>query len=94
MPHFKLAHLREQGQDMIIVPLDRSFGAKSGDEQSDAMDELQMRCRAAGLKGKVVTVWDDGGGRMAFIAPQPWHPFFHGLSLSQVWANVNREISW
>jgi hypothetical protein len=26
MPHFKIAHLREQGQNMIIVPLESSGG--------------------------------------------------------------------
>lgn len=94
MPNVKVAHLREQGQDMIIVPMDRSFGSKPEDEQGDSMQELQMRCRAAGLKGTVVTVWDNGGGRMGFIAPRPWHPFFQNIGLSQVWANVNREIAW
>jgi len=79
---------------MIIVPLDRSFGSKSEDVQHDTVRELQMRCRTAGLKGTVVPVWDSGGGRMAFIAPQPWHSFFRSLSLSQVWENLNREINW
>ncbi len=94
MPHFKIAHLRQQGQDMIIVPLDSSFAHKSQDDQHGAITELQLRARNAGLAGQVVAVWPTGGGRMAFIAPQPWHPFFQGLSLQDVWANLNKELYW
>lgn len=94
MPHMKIAHLREQGQDLIIVPLDSGFGMKSPSDQQSAIGEIQWCARNAGLAGRVVPVWDNGGGRMAFIAPQPWHPFFKSLSLSTVWANLNKELSW
>jgi hypothetical protein len=40
MPHFKIAHLREQRQDMIIVPLESSFGHKSDAAQQIAISEL------------------------------------------------------
>lgn len=94
MPSVKVAHLREQGQNMIIVPLDSSFGREPQPQQDATIRELQMRASGAGLAGRVVPVWDNGGGRMAFIAPQPWHPFFRSLSLQAVWGNVNRELSW
>lgn len=93
MPHLKIAHLRQQGQDMIIVPLDDNFGYKSDNEQHGAIAELQARSRNAGLAGTVVPVWEDGG-HMAFIAPRPWHPFFSSLDLQTVLANVNKELSW
>jgi hypothetical protein len=94
MPHFKIAHLRQQGQDMIIVPLDSSFGNKNSDDQQEIMSDLQMHARAAGLAGTVVPVWDGGGGRMKFIAPRPWHPFFTSLNLRSVSSNINKELSW
>jgi hypothetical protein len=94
MPRFNVAHLREQGQDMIIVPLDSSFGRKSSSDQRAITTDIQMHARGAGLKGTVVPVWDSGGGRMAFIAPQPWHPFFSSLNLHGVDANINRELFW
>jgi hypothetical protein len=93
MPKYKVAHLHEQGQDMIIVPLDRAYDLKSFAEQNAFKDELQMRANAAGLRGTVVTVWPKGG-RMGFIAPQPWHPFFRSTSIQFVMANLNRELSW
>jgi len=94
MPRFNVAHLREQGVDLIIIPLERSFGFKSEQDQHQAIAELQERSANAGLRGVVVPVWDNGGGRMGFIAPQNWHPFFRSINLRFVTANLNREIFW
>ena len=94
MPSLKIAHLREQGQDMIIVPLDSNFGYKNSSDQQNIVDEIELHARGAGLAGRVVPVWDNGGGRMAFIAPRPWHPFFQSLNLSVVCSTLNRELSW
>ena len=94
MPSMKVAHVRQQGVDLVIAPLDPDFGYKTPQDQREIVNEIQLRSRSAGLAGTVVPVWDGGGGRMSFIAPQPWHPFFRSLDLRSVWANVNREISW
>lgn len=61
MPRFKIAHSREQGVDLIIVPLDDNFGYKSEADQVAAIDELQVRARSAGLAGTVVPVWNQSG---------------------------------
>ena len=94
MPRFKIAHIKEQGVDLIVVPLDRSFGLKSNDNQRGAIAELQVRSHRAGLRGRVVPVWDGGSARMTFIAPPNWHAFFKSVDLSWVAANLNRELSW
>jgi hypothetical protein len=89
MPSFDVAHLREQGQDMIIAPLERSFGQKSNSDQNLFMRQLQARANAAGLRGTVALVWDGG-----FLAIPQWHPFFRTLSLSRVMRSINRSVSW
>jgi hypothetical protein len=94
MPRFDVAHLREQGQDMVIIPLESSFGNKTSQDQQAIIVDLQIHSRSAGLAGIVVPVWDSGGGRMAFIAPHQWHPFFSSLSLQWVFANINKYITW
>jgi hypothetical protein len=94
MPTFQVAHIRERGVDLIIIPLDSSFGHKTPQEQYQITYELQARSEAAGLAGTVVPVWDAGGGRMAFIAPANWHPYFRSLSLQTVFANLNRTLYW
>nr|WP_294563144.1 hypothetical protein [uncultured Rhodopila sp.] len=94
MPSLKVAHVRQQGVDLIIAPLARDFGQKTPQDQQEIIGEIQIRSESAGLAGTVVPVWDSGAGRMSFIAPPNWHPFFRSLNLHAVWANVNREISW
>ena len=94
MPHFRIAHLLEQGQNIIIVPLTSPFGANSVEQQQEIQAEFQMRANAAGLAGVVVPVWDSGGGRMSFLAPPNWHPFFRSITLQWVAANLNRELFW
>lgn len=94
MPRFRVAHLHDQGQDMIIVPLESNFGSQPANDQQAAIADIQLHARGAGLAGTVVPVWDNGGGRMAFIAPRQWHPFFSSISLRFVAANINREIYW
>jgi hypothetical protein len=93
MPTVSIAHVREQGVDLIIVPLDHTFGMKTNVEQNAARNELQAVARAAKLAGTVCIVWD-AGGRMGFLAPQNYAPFFRSLSLDAVQASVNRELTW
>jgi len=98
MPRFKVAHLQERdslGQmvNLIIIPLESTFGNKTKEDQHSAIAELQEHASAANLAGTVVPVWDDRG-RMAFIAPEKWHPYFKSLNLQTVAANINRELFW
>lgn len=94
MPRFKIAHLKEQGIDLLIVPLDKTFEHKPESDQCAAIDELQGRASAANLAGTVVPVWEDGLGRMKFIAPENYHPYFRSINLAFVYANLNRELYW
>jgi hypothetical protein len=93
MTKLRLAHIREQGQDMIIIPLDDSFGRKTNAEQNTITQDLQLRARSAGLAGTVVPVWN-ADGRMGFIAPRPWCSFFQSISLHWVLRNINKELSF
>lgn len=88
-----VAHIREQGQNMIVVPMQWSFGQKPSSEQIQIEAGLQLAANQAGLAGHVVTVWDAGGGRMAFRAPPVWQGFFSSINLVFVMANVNKRIT-
>lgn len=94
MPRYDVAHIREQGIDLIIIPLDSSFGYKTKEDQTQEIAVLQMHANGAGLAGTVVPVWDAGGGRMAFIAPQRWHPFFSSINGLWLASNINKYFSW
>jgi hypothetical protein len=94
MKSYRVAHVRKDGLDLIIVPMSPSFGGKPRAEQSEIVDGLQMQAAKAQLAGAVVPVWDAGGGRLGFLAPAAWHPFFKSLTLRSVVKLVNRELSW
>jgi hypothetical protein len=94
MPRYKAVHVKEQGVDLIIVPLDSSFGSKGTQVQQEIAKNLQLHAEEAKLAGTVVPVWLDSSGRMGFLAPQRWHPFFASLNYNQVLTNLNVEIFW
>jgi hypothetical protein len=93
MATFEVAHIKEQGQDIIIVLLKSSFGRKPQDEKNEIALMLQRCATSAGLAGTVVPVWDEGGGRMGFLAPKPWHPFFRSITLRHVAININKKLT-
>ena len=90
---FQVAHVREQGQDIVIVLVSSSFGQKSASEQNEVQRSIQACARAAQLKGTVVPVWDAGGQRMGFLAPMPWQTYFRSLSLAVVSRSINRALT-
>lgn len=92
MAELEVAAFQEQGVDVIVVPLDRSFGGRTSAEQREIVAELQSAATSAGLPGQVVPVWETSDGRMGFMAPRNWHPFFSGISLMDVARNINYKL--
>src|SRR6478609_10460972 len=93
MPTFQVAYLRRDGQDVIIVPVDRSFGQRSPAEQARIQEAFQKSAAAADMPGVVVPVWEDASGRMAFRAPPPWHDFLKSIDMVYVATALNRSLS-
>jgi hypothetical protein len=89
---FKIAHLREQGVDLIIIPLASAFEHKSENTQQETIDSLQLCASRAGLAGTVIPVWLVGQ-RVRFIAPTNYHPFFRSLSWNYFMHNINKELT-
>lgn len=54
---YDVAHIREEGVDLIIIPLRSSFGHRTTLEQNETTRYLQACASAAGLAGTVVPVW-------------------------------------
>jgi hypothetical protein len=94
MPHFKVAHVRERGVDVVILPLESSFGRKMTQDPNAIRSDLQRHSESAGLADGVVPVWDAGSGRMGFLAPYNQQSFFKSINLQWVARNINRELSW
>lgn len=93
MAKYKIAHVREQGQQMIIAPLDGSFNNRSQQEKNDFMEAFQIAASSAGLAGQVALIWKSGS-TVHFMAPRPWHPFFQSRGIYQlVMTNINKELT-
>ncbi len=93
MSKFQVAHLREQGQDMIIVFVNKSVGSMSNSDRADIAASLQACAESAGLAGSVVLVWKDSLGRGHFVAPKPWHLFFESTPYDILARHINKELT-
>jgi hypothetical protein len=93
MPTFQVASLRHEDRDVIIVPVDRSFGKRSPAEQARIQEAFQRSAAASDIPGIVVPVWEDTTGRMAFRAPPPWYEFFKSIDMVYVATALNRSLS-
>ena len=90
---YKVAHIKQQGVDLVIVPLDDAFEFLSEREQQETTSSLQRLASGAGLAGTVVPVWNSRGGQVFnFIAPRNWAPFFRSINMRVVFQNINREL--
>ncbi|MDQ8936630.1 hypothetical protein [Acinetobacter rudis] len=92
MNKFKIAHIKQQGQSVIIIPMESNFEYKTSDQQLRITNSLQFCATNAGLVGTVVPVWLHGR-QMRFIAPRLWHPFLKSLSWNDVLKNINKELT-
>ena len=93
MPAFDVAHFKEQGQDVIVVFVGRSFAQKTDAQQKELWAALQEGASNAGLAGMVVPVWEAAGHRMGFLAPKQWHPSFKSVTLADLARNINRKLT-
>ena len=89
---FDIAHLREQGQDMIVIPLGDDFEFKGDKARSDAAYYLQRCASGAGLAGDVVLVWSSNAS-MKFMAPHEWRSFFEHLDMQWVAKRINKTLT-
>ncbi|MBS3652452.1 hypothetical protein KEU06_28085 [Pseudaminobacter sp. 19-2017] len=94
MPTLEIAHIREQGQDMIIAALDDSFEQKTEIQRRFVLGEIQLAARDAGLRGIVVVIWQAADGEMRFMAPRQWQPFLRSIDIGRVLGKLNRTLTW
>lgn len=92
MPTFQVAHIQHGGQDVIIVPVDRSFGKRSPTEQARIHEAFQRSANVAKLPGAVATVWEDASGKMSFRAPPALHEFLKSIDMVYVATALNHTL--
>ncbi|PKO18702.1 hypothetical protein CVU37_04770 [candidate division BRC1 bacterium HGW-BRC1-1] len=92
MPTFKIAHIREQGQDIILALVSDQIHYKGDTEKAALAASLQACAEAAGLAGIVVLVWIHVN-QIYFRGPSPWHAFLKGLTVPFFMSNINKELT-
>lgn len=78
---YKIAHIRKQRQNIIIMPMAKSFQFASQQDKDDTQRAIQACASQAGLAGTVCLVWE-AGRNFCFKAPKPWHAFSSILLVS------------
>jgi hypothetical protein len=92
MAPFDVVHVKEQGEDLIIVIVAPAFEFEAAAKQQALIATLTACAHKAGLAGTVVPVWQKGS-TFGFLAPTPWHPFFRSLTPALLAANVNTKLT-
>jgi isocitrate lyase len=93
MRKYKIALIREGGQDMIIFIMQPSFGLKTNEDQESTMEHLQREASDAAFPGRVVAIWQ-ARNRTYFRAPLLWHAYFRTPKIyAFVLANANAELT-
>jgi hypothetical protein len=91
MAQIKIAHIKEQGRDLIIIPLDSSFHDKTPSQREATRKALQTCVCDANLEGAVVLVWRSGHNQY-FIAPDQWHEYLRHLSWHAIISRLNKTL--
>lgn len=86
-----VAHIRRQGVDMILVPLDPIFGSRTAADQKAITANLQQAAIAKKLAGSVVPCWPVGNS-WKFQAPPRLAPFLQSLTWDTVLRSRNERL--
>lgn len=90
--HYDVAAYREQGVDLIVIPVQSTFGNLSQADENLALAALQLCASSAGLTGSVVPVWESGP-IFYFLAPPKWKDYFASIDMSYVQRRINEKLT-
>ncbi|MGI2870794.1 hypothetical protein ACRTC8_18405 [Vibrio cholerae] len=89
---YEVAHIREQGQNMIIIPVNPTVNSYSQARLNELKQNLQYYANDAGLAGEVCLVWQTGN-TFHFLAPTQWQAFFRSINMRFVAMNINKKLT-
>lgn len=89
MTNFDVAHINEQGQNVVVVFVNESVSRLTPDAQAALAESLSVCAAYAGLVGNIAMVWPGG-----FWAPIHQHPFFRSQSgsFAALASRINRKL--
>jgi hypothetical protein len=93
MVQYQVARLHDQGQDIYAIIVEPRYGGLTCEDKNQIRKSIKLCARSAGLDGVIVTVWNAGGGRMGFLAPEQLTTFFHNITIADVMAKVSLTLT-
>lgn len=88
MQRFKVAHIREQGEDLIIVFVADQVEFMSAAQKNQILSALQLCSATAGLQGTVVMLWSRG-----VWCESRLHRLFSSVPYHVLYSNINKELT-
>jgi hypothetical protein len=89
---YRVAHVRYQGSDMVIVIINPSFFHGSNRDQQRWFTSIQQCVRSVKLAGQTLVVTNDNG-RFRFYGPNDWHKFLRTIDMNWVSSRVNKSMT-
>lgn len=89
---FTVAYIRVAGADLILVPVDDTFGDWSHAEQLAAVAEFRRYAVKTGMTGTVAPVWKNAAGRGVFFVPPSLRPVVEVLTWEFVTGCINYRL--
>lgn len=90
---YQVAHIQEQGQQVILIIVNSSFGRMGGSEQQQQYSLLQQCANKAGMAGTAALIWDAGSGRLGTYGPKEWQRFLQSLNPLTVQSSINKKLT-
>lgn len=88
MQRFKVAHIHEQGEDLVIVFVADQLEFFSADQKNQILGAVQLCSRSAGLRGTVALLWSRG-----VWCEKRLHRFFSSVPFEILYSNINKELT-
>lgn len=89
---YRVAHVRHQHSNMVIVIINPSFFYGSGNDQQRWFTAIQQCVRSVNLAGQTIVVTSDNG-RFRFYGPNNWHSFLRTIDMNWVTSRVNKSLT-
>ena len=88
---YQVASFRHHDVDVILIVVDPSVAALSGDEKKSLLRDLERRAHELGLPGRVALVWQTGN-RIHAWGPSSWSGFLGSIDPLFLARSINRTL--
>jgi hypothetical protein len=89
---YKVAHIREQGKDVIIIPISNINNDLTNEKLNEIRRIFQTHAIKTKLSGDVCLVWEFNN-KLCALAPPQWKTFCASLNMRIVKQYINKELT-